>query len=130
MITSEDTSNILYKICNDKFDLSVYQEGCTPEGEVTEPRIVIVGCELKEDTYWLKGTLEVKFIVPKINEKKDKETLDEYSHQAKERLEKGILYIGDDTLKYSYVSSSIKEDSQLRCHFVNVLIEIKVLNIN
>lgn len=129
MITSEITSNILYKICKEKFDLPIYQTGAIPEGEVKEPRIVVQGCDLNPETYWEVGTAEINFVVPNLHEKRDKAKLDEYSVLAKDELDHGVGEWEGDTYKYSYKTSSIKEDTQLRSHFVNVLIEFKVLNI-
>lgn len=117
MITISDIGEILFDKCK-PFSLPTYIKGSIPLGEVTEERICILPMSIEDGKYWCKCSVKVNWCVPDV--------LGERSPRIKD-AEKALesLYYGQGTLdgaKYKYKKSSVsvEQNSELRCHFVNL----------
>jgi hypothetical protein len=128
MIVQSDIVDILYLDCA-QFGIDTYRKGNIPSGEVKKERIVIIPKKPSSETYWKKSFIEVNFCVPNLkNGKADLIRLAELEKIGNRALDKTSLY---DSTRYSYSveSSSIEEDRDLKCHYVNFRVLFKVLNV-
>lgn len=133
MIVTTDIGDILYKDCNSlktTFGIAnIYQDGNVPVGEVTAERIVIVPPPNDTaETYWIKSFANVNLVVPDKNGKKDITRLQTLERLAKKNLDDRCGKF-DGTLYIYEVSTGIENEPDLKCHFVNIKILFKILNV-
>lgn len=133
MIVTTDIGDILYKDCNSlktTFGIAnIYQDGNVPVGEVTAERIVIVPPPNDTaETYWIKSFANVNLVVPDKNGKRDITRLQTLERLAKKNLDDRCGKF-DGTLYIYEVSTGIENEPDLKCHFVNIKILFKILNV-
>ena len=133
MIVTTDIGDILYKDCNSlktTFGIAnIYQDGNVPVGEVTAERIVIVPPPNDTaETYWIKSFANVNLVVPDKNGKKDITRLQTLERLAKKNLDYRCGKFDGTTYTYE-VSTGIENEPDLKCHFVNIKILFKILNV-
>ncbi|MEG1693442.1 MAG: hypothetical protein RR312_08640 [Bacteroidales bacterium] len=126
MITTTDTANILVLDCK-IFGLAVHQKGNIPKGEVKTERIIVLGDEQKRGPIWITEPVEVHFCVPDIDGNANLIRLNELGRQAMS-LEKCGMFDGT-AYSYSVSSIGIGEDSPLKCHYVNLKLLFKIINV-
>lgn len=130
MIGVGDIGNILYRDCK-AFGLEVYQKGNIPSGEITTERIIISPKAQIPDTFWAECYVEVNICVPdKLPGTADLIRLHELEHQAKTLLNNVVGNFNECNYAYSIDTIGYEQDTDMRCHYVNVSILFKVLNIN
>lgn len=128
MIVQSDIVDILYLDCV-QFGMDVYRKGNIPSGEVKKERIVIIPKTPSTETYWKKSFVEINFCVPNLkNGKANLARLAELERWGNRVFNKSSLSDGT-RYRYSVDSSSIEEDGELKCHYVNIRILFEVLNI-
>jgi len=130
MITSGDIANIIYRDC-EVFGITIVPDGKTIVGELTDERITIHSKEPQESTYWWKSYVEVNFCVPDYKDESNKARLDELQAKAHDLWQnKSVTGEYNGTrYKYSLFTSSQLEESTLNCHYVNVRLLFKCLNV-
>ena len=129
MITVSDIEKILYKDCA-TFGVEVFPYGNVPEGEITAERIVVHSKPLQTEKIWNKSFCDVNICVPDKNGQADKIRIDELAREAQDRF-KGIVGDFDGTpYHYTWDTIGVENDTQMRCHYVNVRILFEVLNID
>lgn len=133
MIVTTDIGDILYKDLNAlKSQMgitNIYQDGNVPVGEVTSERIVIVPPPNDtSETYWIKSFANVNLVVPDKNGKRDITRLQTLERFAKKNLDDHCGRF-DGTLYTYEVSTGIENEPDLKCHFVNIKILFKILNV-
>lgn len=128
MIVSSDIANILYLDCK-AFDIAIVPDGETLVGEITAERIVIHAKKQSPGTYWKKGFVEVNLCVPDLkNNSANSIRLGELERQA--QILDDVIGSYDGTSYYYGIDSIGREqDTNLKCHYVNVRILFKVLNV-
>lgn len=131
MITLSDTANIMYRDCS-VFGVERVPFGRTVTGQLKEERCVIHIKERQYGKYWTDGFVEVNLCVP------DKAPL--YTEADTPRIEEllrlahpwkdGVAGVWDGTpYYYETQSEAILTDTALRCHYANVKVLFKVLNV-
>ena len=127
MIASTDIGDILYAASND-LGISRYQLGNIPTGAVTADRVIIVRPKLQNEKYWNKAYPYIKIEVPDINGKTDITKLQTYERQVYTLFD-GIVGEHDGTSYYYSVDTvSIEEDTDLKCHHVEIRLLFEILN--
>lgn len=128
MMATTDIGNALYKDCM-AFGIPVYQAPCLPKGEMKEERIIIHVKPQEMDKVFCSCFAEVNLAVPDRRGEADLVRLNKL-----ERMARGFFcYAGEhDGTAYdvSLHSIGIMRDEQLKCHYVNARVLIRVLNIN
>lgn len=136
MITTSDIADILYRDCNQFGIEAIYRKGNVPEvtgGKLSTERIVILPKPQQPGKQWLKDFVEVNLCVPDLD---DKGTADLGRLQELERMAKPTLDHKTgmfDGTRYHYKIDTIDgtaKDSDIKCHYVNVRLLFKVLNVN
>lgn len=127
MITTSDIANILYADCEEKFRCPIYQKGNIPKGEVTEDRITIHPKNLGDGKFFEKCFVEVNISVPDDEDgEADTIRLQEYERISKAYFDTVSCYDGT-YYAYKWNSIEILEDTNLRCHYVNIRILFEIL---
>lgn len=128
MITTTDTANILYKVCQ-AFGMPVYQGGNVPQGKIgDEGRVVIHVKEQTPESIWKKGFAEINlFAVDTQKGNADLIRLNELERMAVKTLQATGDYDGT-VYKFTIASTAILANEDLKSHFVNVKVLFKVLN--
>lgn len=129
MIVTTDIANILYRDCQ-IFGIDIVPHGKKLMGELKSERIVIHSKNQQPGTYWKKSFVEVNLCVPDLK-KGEANTirLNELEKQAQELFDgvtgryDGVSYF------YSIDSIGTEEDTDLKCHYVNVRLLFEVLNV-
>ena len=118
MITTSDIADILFRDCRVFGIAEIYRRGSVKEQS--------------PGTRWLKDFVEVNLCVPDIADGvADLGRLQELERQAKTTLDR-VTGMFDGT-RYSYSISDLDgtaEDSENKCHYVNVRLLFNVLNVN
>lgn len=130
MITTSDIADILYGVCT-LFEMDVYRKGYIPDGVVTAERAVILPKEQTPQTFWKKAFVEINLCVPDISEGVANITrLQELERMVQFIFGKDIVGEYEDNYYRVGISSlsGINEDSDLKCHYVNVRLLFEVLN--
>lgn len=129
MITTTDSANILYQVCQ-AFGVPVYQGENIPNGEI-EPqgRVVIHAKEQTSETYWKKNFIEVNLFA-KDTERGNANLirLNELEREA-QRVLKGVGVYDDTTYRLTLYSTSIMDNSDLRAHYVNARVLFQTINL-
>ena len=135
MITTSDIADILFRDCRVFSIAEIYRRGSVkevPKGGLKAERIVILPKKQSPGTRWLKDFVEVNLCVPDIADGvADLGRLQELERQAKTTLDR-VTGLFDGT-RYSYSISDLDgtaEDSENKCHYVNVRLLFNVLNVN
>ena len=128
MITTTEVGNI---ICNDCriFGIPVYRFGNIPNGELKDERIVIYVKSLTPDEIWESVFVNVNLCVPDKRGKAELVRLGELERIAREEFRSKTSMYDNTRYTYSVSSSSIEEDSALKCHFVNIRLKFDILNV-
>ena len=128
MITTTEVGNI---ICNDCriFGLPVYRFGYIPNGELKDERIVIYVKSLTPDEIWESVFVNVNLCVPDKRGKAELVRLGELERIARKEFRSKTSMYDNTRYTYSVSSSSIEEDSALKCHFVNIRLKFDILNV-
>lgn len=129
MIVTTDIANILYRDCQ-IFGIDIVPHGKKLMGELKSERIVIHSKNQQPGTYWKKSFVEVNLCVPDLK-KGEANTirLNELEKQAQELFDgvtgryDGVSYF------YSIDSIGTEEDTDLKCHYVNIRLLFEVLNV-
>lgn len=133
MIVTTDIQDILYKDCKAIGISEIYENGTVPTGEVTTERIVIIAKSQQPGTYWKKDFVEVNLVVPDVNTDNGQQAnlirLQELERIAQPKLDDVCGTYDGTRYTYSIAQIGIEEDTDLKCHFVNVKILFNVLNV-
>lgn len=129
MIVTTDIANILYRDCK-VFGIDIVPQGEALVGELKTERIVIHAKKQQPGKYWKKSFAEVNLCVPDLSENEANTIrLQEFEREAMNRFDTVGSYDGT-TYRYSIESIGTEEDTDLKCHYVNVRILFEVLNVN
>lgn len=129
MIVTSDIANIIYKDCGTFGITEIYQSGTVPTGEVTSERIVIIPKARQPETYWKKGFVEVNLIVPNFkNGNANLIRLQELERLAEKSLNEGCGNYDGTPYYYQINNIGTEDETDLKCHFVNVRLLFNVLN--
>jgi hypothetical protein len=135
MITTNDIGDILVRDCRAFGIAEVYRKGNVKEvsgGKLTAERIVILPKDQQPGKIWMNDFVEVNICVPDVADG----VAATPRLQELERTAKGILdrVTGTfDGTRYYYSIDSLDgtvQDTDIRCHFVNVRLLFQVLNVN
>lgn len=129
MIVTTDIANILYRDCQ-TFGIDIVPHGKKLMGELKSERIVIHSKSQQPGTYWKKSFVEVNLCVPDLK-KGEANTirLNEMEKEAQELFD-GVTGCYDGvSYFYSIDSIGTEEDTDLKCHYVNVRLLFEVLNV-
>lgn len=128
MIVTTDIANILYRDCK-VFGIDIVPQGKTLTGELKSERIVIHAKKQQPGKYWKKSFAEVNLCVPDLSENEANSIrLQELEREAMKRFDSVGSYDGTAYL-YSIESIGTEEDTDLKCHHVNVRVLFEVLNV-
>ena len=129
MITPTDIANILYRDCK-AFGIGIVPDGETLRGEIREERIVIHSKRQQGGKYWKKSFVEVNICVPDLSPNEANSVrLNELERQANRLLSDTVGCYDGSNYEYEIDSIGKETDESLRCHYVNVKIMFKVLNV-
>ena len=129
MIVTTDIANILYRDCK-AFGIEIVPQGKTLVGELKSERIVIHAKKQKPGKYWKKSFAEVNLCVPDLSENEANSIrLQELEIEAMKLFDSVGNYDGT-AYQYSIESIGTEEDTDLKCHYVNVRVLFEVLNVN
>ena len=128
MIVTTDIANILYRDCK-AFGIDIVPQGKTLVGELKSERIVIHAKKQQPGKYWKKSFAEVNLCVPDLSENESNSIrLQELEREAMKRFDT-VGNCDGTTYRYSIESIGTEEDTDLKCHYVNVRILFEVLNV-
>lgn len=131
MIVTSD----IYKIIHDSvisLNLGKIHNGWAKvKGRLKEEAVVIVVSNPIEDgTYWEETTVHVNFCVPNLPGEPDTARLNEVERIADGWIGKGITGKCDGSAyTYSKASIGIEEDDALKCCYVNLVLDFRILNV-
>lgn len=133
MIATTDIANIIYRDCKIFGIEDLYQKGNIPEGEIKSERIIVRAKNQSEGIYWDKGFVEVNLCVPDIDGMANLVRLNELERETKRLFKEAKTGVFDGT-RYRYSNAEdnyigIEEDAGLKCHYINVRILFRVLNV-
>ncbi|MBQ7211613.1 MAG: hypothetical protein IJS19_02915 [Muribaculaceae bacterium] len=128
MIATTDIANIIAEGCS-AFGLPIFQVGNVERGEITSERIVIVPKPQNEGKFWRKCFVEVNICVPDDDIGADLQRLNELEKSAYSHFKRYTVGNYDGTpYRYKKDSIGIEEDTQMKCHYVNVRVLFESLN--
>lgn len=129
MIVSSDIANILYRDCK-AFGIQIVPDGETLTGEITAERIVIHAKSQQPGRIWKKGFVEVNLCVPDLGvNSANSIRLGQLERQAQSLLD-DIIGSYDGTHYYYRIANIGREqDTNLKCHYVNVRLLFEILNV-
>lgn len=128
MITTTDTANILYKVCQG-FRMPVYQDGNVAKGKIgKDGRVVIHVKEQTPESVWKKGFVEINLFAADTKDgNADLIRLNELERMAHKILNVVDRY--DGTVYKATIASTIPhENKDLEAHFINAKVLFKVMN--
>ena len=135
MITTTDIGDIMSRDCKVLGIAEIYRKGNIkeiPSAGLQTERVVILPKKQMGEKIWLKDFVEVNLCVPNLADgSADIGRLQELERMAKATF-KHVTGFFDGT-RYHYNIDEIDgqvEDSTSKCHFVNIRILFKVLNVN
>lgn len=129
MIATGDITNILYSDC-EAFGIQTFCKGNIPKGELISERIIIRPKEIIPDKIWEKCFVEINLCVPDIAlDEANSIRLAELERLAKKKFKSATGMYDDTVYHYSYSSVSTEGDSDMKCHFVNIKVLFKILNV-
>lgn len=127
MITTGDIEEILYKDLK-KFGFKQYRKDVIKDGKVDSERLIILCGTLEEDVFWSRAFVNINVCVPDFKGMANTKRLTEI-----ERMLFNISSVSkhdESTYRYEVRSTSQEEDTDLKCHFVNIRVLFEVLNVN
>lgn len=129
MIVTTDIANILYRDCQ-PFGIDIVPQGKKLTGELKSERIVIHAKKQQPGTYWKKSFVEVNLCVPDLKRgEANTIRLNELEKQAQELFDGVTGRYDEVSYLYSIDSIGTEEDTDLRCHYVNIRLLFEVLNV-
>lgn len=129
MIVTTDIANILYRDCQ-TFGIDIVPHGKKLTGELKSERIVIHVKKQQPETYWKKSFVEVNLCVPDLKRgEANTIRLNELEKQAQELFDGVTGRYDEVSYLYSIDSIGTEEDTDLRCHYVNIRLLFEVLNV-
>lgn len=124
-----DIGNIIYRDCK-PFGIEIFQKGNIPKGELKKERIVIIPKAQVPLKYWKESFVEVNICTLNLkNGMANLIRLQELEHQARKLLSSSVGEYNDCKYRYKIDSIGIEEDTELRCHYVNVTLNFETLNV-
>ena len=130
MITSSDIQTILYKKAKGMGIKDVYKAENVPVGELKAERVVVLGNSAEPGTYWKVGFFNVNISVPDLDD------LGKANLSRLATLERKASLLFNDTSKhdttaytYEVDTTRIEQDTTMKCHYVNVRVLVKVINV-
>lgn len=129
MIVTTDIANILYRDCQ-TFGIDIVPHGKKLTGELKSERIVIHSKKQQPGTYWKKSFVEVNLCVPDLKRgEANTIRLNELEKQAQELFDGVTGRYDEVSYFYSVDSIGTEENTDLRCHYVNIRLLFEVLNV-
>jgi len=129
MIVSSDIANILYRDCK-AFGIQIVPDGETLTGEITSERIVIHAKSQQPGKIWKKGFVEVNLCVPDLGiNSSNTIRLQQLERQAQSLLDDIIGSYDGTHYYYSIANIGREQDTDLKCHYVNVRLLFEILNV-
>lgn len=129
MIVSSDIANILYRDCK-AFGIQIVPDGETLTGEITAERIVIHAKSQQPGRIWKKGFVEVNLCVPDIGvNSANSIRLGQLERQAQSLLDDIIGSYDGTHYYYGIAKIGREQDTNLKCHYVNVRLLFEILNV-
>nr|DAU63599.1 MAG TPA: hypothetical protein [Caudoviricetes sp.] len=129
MIVSSDIANILYRDCK-AFGIQIVPDGETLTGEITAERIVIHAKSQQPGRIWKKGFVEVNLCVPDLGvNSANSIRLGQLERQAQSLLDDIIGSYDGTHYYYGIAKIGREQDTNLKCHYVNVRILFEILNV-
>lgn len=129
MIVSSDIANILYRDCK-AFGIQIVPDGETLTGEITAERIVIHAKNQQPGKIWKKGFVEVNLCVPDLGvNSANSIRLGQLERQAQSLLDDIIGSYDGTHYYYGIAKIGREQDTDLKCHYVNVRILFEILNV-
>ena len=131
MITTGDARNILFSACKGVGIKDMHTSWAIPEGKVDRERIVVITPpEQTPDTYWENCFVAVNLCVPDIKGEANLKRLDELERAAKARFKEWTYGTYDGSAyRYRYENIGREEDVNLGCHYIDIRVLFRVLNI-
>jgi hypothetical protein len=131
MIVTSDIGDILYKDCKTMLGIAnIYQEGNVPAGDITADRVIIRPPKTDTpETYWDKSFANINIVVPDKDGKEDITRLQALQRLAEKVLDDHFGRFNGTGYTYEIASNGIEKDADMKCHYVNVKILFKVLNV-
>lgn len=128
MITYADAANIIYNDCL-PLGITVFPDGRKLRGRVTSECVTIHSKKQQKGKIWEDSFVEVNIFVPDKEEgEADTIRLGEFAKKAKYVFESTGEYDGS-SYDYGVFSIGMDYDEVSGCHYVNVRILFKVLNV-
>lgn len=129
MLVSSDIANILYRDCK-AFGIQIVPDGETLTGEITAERIVIHAKSQQPGRIWKKGFVEVNLCVPDIGvNSANSIRLGQLERQAQSLLDDIIGSYDGTHYYYGIAKIGREQDTNLKCHYVNVRLLFEILNV-
>ena len=129
MIVSSDIANILYRDCK-SFGIQIVPDGETLTGEITAERIVIHAKSQQPGRIWKKGFVEVNLCVPDLGvNSANSIRLGQLERQAQSLLDDIIGSYDGTHYYYGIAKIGREQDTNLKCHYVNVRLLFEILNV-
>lgn len=129
MIVSSDIANILYRDCK-AFGIQIVPDGETLTGEITAERIVIHAKSQQPGRIWKKGFVEVNLCVPDLGANSANSIrLGQLERHAQSLLDDIIGSYDGTHYYYGIANIGREQDTNLKCHYVNVRLLFEILNV-
>jgi hypothetical protein len=134
MIVTSDIGDILYRDCKSLLGTfgikELYQSPNTPIGEIITERIVIIPPKGNTpEKYWEKSFANINIVVPDKKGKEDMTRLQNLQRVARAKFNDRCGEFDGTGYTYGIASNGIEEDTDLKCHYVNIKILFNALNI-
>lgn len=130
MITPTDIANILYRDC-ETFGLEIVPQGRTITGFLKAERLVIHSKKQQSGRIWKKSFVEVNLCVPDLQPNEANTIrLNELERIATKQFNDVVGRCDGTSYQYSIETIGMKQDTDLKCHYVNVRILFEVLNVD
>lgn len=130
MITTTDIANILYRDC-ESFEIEIVPQGRTITGALKAERLVIHSKKQQPGRIWKKSFVEINLCVPDLQHNEANTIrLNELERIANKQLNNVVGYYDGTSYQYSIETIGMEQDSDLKCHYVNIRILFEVLNVD
>lgn len=130
MIVSTDIQTILYKKALELGVTGVYKEDDTPTGKLEEERVTVHSNSSEPGITWKVGFVHVNIAVPDLDEEgtPDLDRMNKLERMSMEVFKDTSVFDGTP-YTYEVDTTSIEVNRDLKCHYVNVRVLFKVLNV-
>lgn len=129
MIVSADIASILVRDARRLGITEIDGTGSIPEGVLTTERIGITVQPLREEPYWNIAEAELNLYIPDLDGAADTVRLTQLERAACELFDAPYAHYDNTPYRYAIASSGLKADTLRACHFININITFKVLNV-